>query len=306
MHHVIDIICKYLPYFVEAGDYSLNIQSRVHSQKDKVTKDSTIVSEALTDADLSIQNLFEVVTLAQFPEFRLVPEEIDQSINVKYFDQKSDTILYLDPVNHTRFYKDRSGNFDIILTITRRHEIVGGIAYVPADGIFYIADENQSYVTSRIDYLSPDLWQPLTMENPGSTLLTYRVIPDELELLKVEFDSVIQLDRDYDALINNVSIHDIFTGRIGAFYRSNASIMDWGVLGYIALKAGAVFVDRDGDTMDGKLWSSSGRAASLICAANEDLATRVLHALALASVTTKTDLNSTVTVTPWGSDPDMT
>jgi len=281
MNKVIDILRTYLPFLIEAGEYSLNIQNRVFAYKNKITEDSTIMSEALTDADLSIQNMFEIVTLSNFSEIDFVPEEIDKSINIKYFPKDSRIRIFLDPINATKFYKDKSGFYDIIITIVQDKKIVGGVTYIPEKKLFYIADEDKSYVVSSTNYRSLKNWEPLKIDHSSSIIMTYRADPNEIELLKNEFESVVQQDKDYNSSSVNYSIHDILTGRIGAYFRRNGSIIDWGVIGYIAQKSGCTFIDYEGRSMQTKSISTPYRAPSMICAYNEKLALKIKEILSI-------------------------
>ena len=267
MHSVSTILHTYLPVLIQAGEYARTIQDHVASQPDKTLPDATLISAALTDADLSIQNLFEVVTLAAFPEVSFIPEEIDTSINVKYFPQQAETCIFLDPVNGTRFYKDKSGVYDIILTIFRGGRIIGGVTYLPEKERFYLADEQQAYITTKSDVLYGSAWHPFQLPATSpSIIMTYRADSDEVIALRRHFDEVKQLDADYDPAGINYSIHDILTGQISAYYRRNAPIIDWGIIGYIAQKAGGCLIDFAGAPLTTGFAAPEYRARSLLCA----------------------------------------
>jgi myo-inositol-1(or 4)-monophosphatase len=79
------ILTTLLPYLKTAGIYAQQIQSRIAAQPEKESPAGNIFSAALSDADLSIQTMIEVVLLGTFPEIRFFGEEYAQSYNTKYF-----------------------------------------------------------------------------------------------------------------------------------------------------------------------------------------------------------------------------
>jgi 3'-phosphoadenosine 5'-phosphosulfate (PAPS) 3'-phosphatase len=270
-----EILNFYLPYLYRAGEYAIRIQSRVVSQPSKISADSNLLSEALTDADLSIQNLFELITLAQFPEIRIVGEEVNQSLNLKYFPNDADTLIILDPINGTKMYKDISGEFDIILAISRGGHIVGGVTYIPETGYFYLATEDGAFWTTAARVREGTSWQNLHIQARSDIIITYRASKKEAAVLKRNFKTLVELDNDYDASIRNYAIHDILTGRTAACLRRNGYIGDWGVIGFIVKRAGGTFIDFDGNEILGSERFLDFRIPTMIFASDAELAMKL-------------------------------
>ena len=57
-----------LPYLRTAGAYARQIQRQIQAQPDKDGKGDNFFASALSDADLSIQTMMEVVLLGLFPQ----------------------------------------------------------------------------------------------------------------------------------------------------------------------------------------------------------------------------------------------
>jgi 3'-phosphoadenosine 5'-phosphosulfate (PAPS) 3'-phosphatase len=234
-----------------------------------------LISEALTDADLSIQNLFEVITLAQFPEIQIVGEEASQSLNLKYFPNDADTLIILDPINGTKMYKDISGEFDIILTILRGGHLVGGVTYIPETGYFYLATENGAFWTTATRVREGTSWQNLHIQARSDIIVTYRAPKKEAEVLKQNYKTLVEIDNNYDASVRNYAIHDILTGRTAACLRRNGHIGDWGAIGFIVKKAGGTFIDFDGNEIVGHEKILDFRIPSMIFASDGGLARKL-------------------------------
>ena len=126
INKVIDYL---LPNIVIAGDYAAQIQAVVQNKSNKNEK--TVFQQALTDADLSVQNFLEVALLAEYPDICFYTEEEDKSLNMKYFPTNAEYEISLDPINGTQFYRDNLRIFDIIITITRHDDVVSAITYLP-------------------------------------------------------------------------------------------------------------------------------------------------------------------------------
>lgn len=275
-----EILSFYLPYMIRAGAYALAIQDQVASHSDKASSDTNLISEALTDADLSVQGFFEVVTLGRFPELCFFGEEYERSMNAKYFPDTSPLKIYLDPINGTKLYQDKSGRFDIVLSILREERVVGAVTYIPQDETFYLATEDGAYTTTAEAVVTGQPWQDYTLPVGAETIVIYEALPEERRAFKAEFESVFEIDKDYDPGIQNHAIHSILLGRAAGHLRRNGSIIDWGALSYIAAQAGGVLVDYEGRSIAENWTMVNNRFPSLLCARDEATATRILKVLA--------------------------
>ena len=270
-----EIIRFYLPHMKIAGDYSIQIRSRVHSQRPKHTRDSTLISEALTDADLSVQNYFEVVTLSKYNNIQFISEETAQSINQKYFPSSTMFKILLDPINNTLYYQDGSGEHDIALTFVDGQQIIGAIIYIPDRKVFFLADQKRAYILTAQELYDGLNWRPLNLRSDSNIVVTYK-LPSSLKnkSLRIPF-TLYNMDTDYSKNSTNFSLHDIFFGNIGGFFRNNSPGVDWGAIGYIVSKAGGVLVDFDEKPI-GDYNLEGFRTGSLICTSNNTLSKAIV------------------------------
>jgi fructose-1,6-bisphosphatase/inositol monophosphatase family enzyme len=137
-----------LPYLKTAGAYARQIQAQIAAQPDKDGKGDNFFASALSDADLSIQTMIEVVLLGLFPSVRFYGEEHEQTYNTKYFraidlGPAGDYLITLDPIDGTQFYLDGHANYQIILGILNADEYEAAIAITPGQDLYYYALRGQ-------------------------------------------------------------------------------------------------------------------------------------------------------------------
>ena len=111
-----ELLSMYLSQMPVAGDYALQVQATVEKQPEKAGMDNPF-GAALTDADLSLQNFFEVLTLAHFPTVSFYGEEESHSLNMKYFSEGEPLKVLLDPIDGTRYYADNLDSFNIMISV---------------------------------------------------------------------------------------------------------------------------------------------------------------------------------------------
>ena len=137
-----EILAALLPYLKTAGAYAQQVQTQIAAQPDKDGKGDNFFASALSDADLSIQTMMEVVLLGLFPNVRFYGEEHEQTYNTKYFraidlGPQGDYLLTLDPIDGTQFYLDGHSNYQIILGILNADEYEAAIAITPSQDLYY-------------------------------------------------------------------------------------------------------------------------------------------------------------------------
>lgn len=273
-----EIIQYYLPYLILAGDYALQVQSSVHSQDEK-GQGATKFSQALTDADLSVQNMVEMATLAKFPQFSVELEEAERSINLKYFPADSRVLIALDPINGTVFYKDGLPIFDIILTVLERGDIAAAVTYIPARGVFYIGLKGKgAFKTTKEEVGRNEPWQKHVLQPTSDTVLTYRCSVDKRDRLS-KVMKVRDLEEDYNPETWDLAIFDILDGDIAAYVKENAQIIDWGAIGFIAREAGGVISDISGKPIPRYLDFPNKRIPNIVVSASQDIHGQVIGAL---------------------------
>lgn len=240
-----EMVEYFLPVLVMAGDYALAIQPHIKGPELKTGQNAW--TQAVTDADLSIQNFVEVASLARYPEAAFFGEEHSQSLNDKYFASTAPTLISLDPVNGTFLYKNQMDGWDIVLSIAHHHKLIAAISYMPAKGIFYLAAEGFGALTGNSECHQLSDMQPL-QTIPGSRVcLTYQ-IPEVNQRLQSAFDSF-DIVTDYDPARCLDNLNDLFTGKLDAFACRQGDFLDWGATAYIVSTAGGCATTLDGQLL---------------------------------------------------------
>jgi len=229
-----EVLRELHPYFIIAGKYLLNVQKNVRS----VAKEGkSVFTSALTDADLSVQNFFEVLLLALCSDCALDSEESARSINAKYFPKKSKYRFILDPVDGTKSFKDGSRNFGIVLTVILDERIVAVMMYLPAyDKFFSAVENNPTFVGNSLNFLEKKLrlW-----ELPRSGVFRTDHTPMGIVETINEVIEVKEITRDYNSETWRWPKFGILTGEIDGFFKSNGGVEDWGAIAFLAEHAGA-------------------------------------------------------------------
>jgi len=241
-----DLIEQLLGLLVTAGDYALAIQPRIAGPGQKDGHNAWV--SALTDADLSVQNFFEVALLARFPGVRFFGEEHAQSLNQKYFPQDAALSVHLDPVNGTFLYKNQRPNWDIIVSVAERGRLLAAMSYMPASGRFYLARRGSGALTG--DRRHPRLADFLPLHTrPGSRqCLTYQ-LPEINARLRGAFECYdIVTDDDPGRGLDN--LNEFYSGRLAAFACRAGDCLDWGAAAFIAVAAGGKATRLDGSPLD--------------------------------------------------------
>ena len=158
-----------LQQLVIAGDYACLVQPNVRAENGK---GGNLFHDALTDADLSIQNFFEVALLARFPQFSFYGEEEARSLNAKYFPADAEYEVTLDPVNGTRLFIDQFDTFDIVATVWREGAICAALTYLPAKGAAYFALEGEgAFTLAKSEIVNQLPWRPFSIPRQSKQVL---------------------------------------------------------------------------------------------------------------------------------------
>jgi len=265
----------YLPVLVTAGDYACNIQDRICGPDAK--SGANPWTQALTDADLAVQNFIEVATLGQYPEAGFDGEESARSSNRKYFNAASDTVIHLDPINGTFLYENQRSGWDIILSISHRGQLLAAISYMPARGKFYLAMRDIGALTGPRDAVRLDAMQRLGTQTGSRTCLTYQA-PDVVAKVSREFECF-DIVEDYSEDRNLDNLNDLFTGRLDAFACRNGDLLDWGAIAFIVDQAGGAVSCLDGSPLHGFDAFDGETKADMLVSASPQIHEEILNLL---------------------------
>ncbi|TVP66509.1 MAG: inositol monophosphatase family protein [Leptolyngbya sp. LCM1.Bin17] len=164
------ILATLLPYLTTAGAYAHQIQTKIQAQPDKTDKGDNFFASALSDADLSIQTMVEVVLLGLLPQVRFYGEEHAQTYNTKYFratdlGPQGDYLITLDPIDGTQFYLDGHRNYQVILGVLNVDDYEAALAITPGQDLYYYALRGQGTFRGQLHQPLEDC-QPLRISSP--------------------------------------------------------------------------------------------------------------------------------------------
>lgn len=240
-----EITTYLLPFLSHAGKYAAEIQKRIEHQPDKMNF-SDPGSQALTDADLSIQNFFEIVLLAKYPELKFYGEEYLQSLNQKYFHGK-DLEIWLDPIDGTLRYKKGQDQFSIIITFVQEGHIQACIWYMPALKKFAFGSSWSGVLEgTEEDALRGNLGNKISLNKDTKKILTYQLEDSYLETLSdFEMIDLSKVDSEEVRNLCPISFSE-FSGLVA----SQAGVIDLLVGGHFLAWGGGVCTDLEGNPIE--------------------------------------------------------
>lgn len=271
-----EIISYLLPFVATAGSYSAQIQKEVGMHDAKPGE--TIFHSALSDADVTIQAYIEVALLARFPHVSFFSEEQDQSLNRKYFADDYELEVLLDPIDGTRSYVDSREQYQVIVTIHDRTQIVGAICHMPRRGHCYTAVRGGgAFILTEEEVRRAAQGRRHTVAGaPGPVLVFNR--PDLVEKLSPHVE-VVDLLTSYVETPGEHNMTDLIEGRASATLHAPCQGIDGGALALIASEAGAVVSDFSGKPLASFRTCPKRTVPDSLVATSAELHSRIVAAL---------------------------
>ena len=241
-----EILQTLLPHLRIAAGYAKHIQTRIASLPAKEAG-GNILSEALTDADLSIQTLVEVALLGTYPDLAFYGEEYEQSRNTEYFTSTKLTsdkyLITLDPIDGTKYYLDGFNNYQIILAILSQH-YEGVIAVSPAQNCYDYALKNQGVYRGS---LAQDLdeCKPLKIKESKPAILLGWGMAHLKPALQDKYQ-VIDIENCYSSEVQFPNYNGIFTGDLIGWITKRGKFIDSAALAFMAAENGCIVTGFDG------------------------------------------------------------
>jgi myo-inositol-1(or 4)-monophosphatase len=239
------------PHLKAAAGYARAIQSKIAARPDKSGHDNFFGS-ALSDADLSIQTLVEVVLLGTFPNLRFYGEEYEQSYNTKYFRAidlggKDDYLVTLDPIDGTQFYLDGHANYQIILGVLNWDEFEAAIAITPAQNTYCYALRGQgAWQGSLEDGLASAY--PLHVKEAKPTILLGWGMESLAPKLKQHY-RVIDVATSYSKEIQIPNVNGMLSGELAGAVTRSGKFIDGAALAFLAQEAGCIVTTHRGEPL---------------------------------------------------------
>jgi myo-inositol-1(or 4)-monophosphatase len=237
-----EILAILLPHLITAARYSRAVQRSVRSLPNK---DEDIFKGALSDADISIQTMLEVILLAHVPDVRFYGEEAEKSLNSQYFQEQSLYEILLDPIDGTRFFLDGHTNYQVVCSITDGNRFEAALALFPHRNQYIGAYRGLGAFTGSFDIPSLEEVKPYRIRSSDDRVLlgtnAQITLPDDIRWL--------DLHQTYLSEAWSPNIGDFLWGDLGAVASRGCLHIDWGALAFIAQEAGAEVSSWDGSPL---------------------------------------------------------
>ncbi|MGB6016020.1 MAG: inositol monophosphatase family protein [Nodosilinea sp.] len=281
------ILTALLPYLKTAGAYAQQIQAQIAAQPDKDGKGDNFFASALSDADLSIQTMMEVVLLGLFPQVRFYGEEYEQTYNTKYFraidlGPAGDYLITLDPIDGTQFYLDGHSNYQIILAILNADEYEAAIAVTPGQGIYYYALRGEGTFKGTLDQ-SLDECTPIAVENPTPAICLGWKMGDLVPHLSDRY-RVYHTKTDYSKTAQIPNFNGLLSGDLSGVILARGQFIDGAVLAFMAQEMGYIVTTFTGDSPPPLHTCSDYLRPGMVIGSSEQVHRDLLDAVAMAGV----------------------
>ena len=242
-----EILQTLLPHLRVAAGYARQIQTRIASLPAKEAG-GNILSEALTDADLSIQTLVEVALLGTYPDLAFYGEEYAQSRNTKYFTTTELTpdkyLITLDPIDGTKYYLDGFDNYQIILGILNYESYAGVIAVSPAQNSYYYALKDRGVYRGNLAQDLDDCTR-LEVNNAQPAILLGWGMAHLKSALQDKYQ-VIDIENCYSSETKFPNYNGIFSGDLVGWITKRGKFIDSAALAFMAEENGCMVTGLDG------------------------------------------------------------
>jgi myo-inositol-1(or 4)-monophosphatase len=282
----LEILEYMLPYLCAAGRYSRIIQHSIFSREDKQA--TNIFGAALSDADVSIQNLVEVVLLAQYPDIRFYGEEHEASFNTKYFSSTNfgsddELLAILDPIDGTRLYLDQRNDYQILFGLMTPRGFEGAIALSPAKSEYFYALRGQGAFIGQISDSFSKCKKISLGKTTGKLFLCCQPGLDG----KIFEDSfkVVDFMHDYSAHGSGFTMNELLLGQFDAIVVAPAQFLDCALLCFIAQEAGALITDHSGADLPLASSVPNMKYPNILVARNVEIQGKVLGMISKSNTT---------------------
>ncbi|MBI4433805.1 hypothetical protein HY632_03460 [Candidatus Uhrbacteria bacterium] len=273
----------------KGGAYAVAVQSRIRRQPEKAAGNA--FASALTDADLSIQNFFEVELLGAGYPIRFDPEEAERSLNIGYFPQDAEHTLLLDPVDGTKIYADCIPYFGIACTLLCKSTVVAGVYYMPHERRAYVMVEGL-HGPRIINLRDPHQWlslqllpnggQPLRFPRKSTIVVAWdqALDPAMMHRLREQCNTVAFTSYPGpNPKTWRYGVPSVLTGDAAAIVKPNAKLLDFGVAAWIVEHAGGCVSDFAGQPIPNYLDYPEQRIPGLVMSRDRATHDHVISAL---------------------------
>jgi fructose-1,6-bisphosphatase/inositol monophosphatase family enzyme len=243
------ILATLLPYLRTAGSYAKQIQRQIQAQPNKDGKGDNFFASALSDADLSIQTMVEVVLLGLFPQVRFYGEEYEQTYNTKYFraidlGDQGDYLIALDPIDGTQFYLDGHNNYQIILSVLNADEFEAVMAITPGQDLYYYTLRGEGTFKGQLHQPLDDCL-PVSIESPTKAICLGWHMGEVAPYLR-DCYTVFHTKTDYAKDNPIPNFNGLLSGELAGAVLARGQFIDGAALAFMAQEMGYIVTTFDG------------------------------------------------------------
>ncbi|WP_138497952.1 inositol monophosphatase family protein [Nostoc sp. PA-18-2419] len=269
-----------LPHLKVAAAYARFLQPKIAALPAK-EQGKNFFAAALTDADVAIQNMVEVVLLGSFPEIRFFGEEYESSRNTKYFRAtelglQGDYLVTLDPIDGTKFYMDGHSNYQIILSILNADDFEAVVAISPGENVYFYAFRGEGTFKGTLQ-MNLEACTLLQITSPKPAILLGWGMNAIAPLLKDNYQ-VIDIATDYSSEIQIPNLNGILSGDLSGAVIRAGKFIDGAALAFLAKEAGYLVTTLDGSTLPPLYTCKNYSLPGLIVAASKSVHQDLLSA----------------------------
>ncbi|ACK64669.1 inositol monophosphatase [Rippkaea orientalis PCC 8801] len=275
------ILKTLLPHLKVAAAYARQLQSKITALPAKLESDN-FLGAALTDADISIQNLVEVVLLGTFPQIRFYGEEYQKSANTKYFratdfGEFGDYLVTLDPIDGTQFYLDGHQNYQIILSVLNTDDYEAVITLSPAINHYCYALRGQGVFEGTFEVEFENCKPLQKIPSKAAILLGWGM--EKLKPFLINKYPVIDIATSYSKQRQIPNVNGLLGGELsGAIIRSG-NLIDSAALAFMAKEAGYLVTLFDGSPVPPLNTCKNYKLPGLLIACNSSIHQDLLTAV---------------------------
>ncbi|NJK30427.1 MAG: inositol monophosphatase family protein [Acaryochloris sp. RU_4_1] len=273
-----------------AAAYARHIQSAIAARPEK-TNQQNHFGAALSDADLSIQTLVEVVLLGAFPHIRFYGEEYEKTANTKYFraidlGPEGDYLVTLDPIDGTRFYLDGHPNYQIIVGVLNADDYEAVLAISPAQDRYYYALRGAGTYWGTLA-TELDQCQRLQIENPQPLIYLGWGLSDSLPEVGPAY-KVVDLKTAYAVDVLAPNLNAILSGELSGAILESGKFIDGAALAFLAQEAGCLVTSLTGDPLPPLACDRTYKRPGFIVATSKAVHQDLLQAVAQTKLVSAT------------------
>lgn len=229
---------KELKAMIEAGLMAREKIMEIYNKgfEVEIKSDHSPVTLADKTADMMISKYLK----EKFPSYSLLTEESEDDLS----RLDNDYVFIVDPVDGTKDFVAKNGEFATNIALSYKHQIVAGVVIIPARGDYYYALKGQGAYHVLKDGEIKKIH--VNDKSDNLTLFTSRFHSTEQEKLLPTLDSRIT---NVEAHGSSIKACHIAEGIGEVHYRLNEGTKEWDIapIDLIVKEAGGVFIKPNGE-----------------------------------------------------------